>query len=180
MIVYGLLESEQGELNNYLYEIFENFTGAVCRVSKGFSDVKVYYALYFNNIIKENDAIVLKRFLDTIFQYEQGRGNDTTWTEFKFYCIKEVLEKKEIKEIDVNNYHIRLLIEVIEMKQLYKGYMFLPNFEEELLEVKNSKVECEKICDDIQFLINKCIINDNLNLFFIMLKKVSKRQIAST
>lgn len=173
LIVYGLLESEQGELNNYLYEIFENFTGAVCRVSKGFSDVKVYYALYFNNIIKENDANVLKRFLDTIFQYEQGRGNDTTWTEFKFYCIKEVLENKEIGEIDVNNYHIRLLIEVIEMKQFYKGYLFLPKFEDKLMEVKHSKVECEKICDDIQFLINKCIINDNLNLFFIMLKKLN-------
>ena len=174
LVVYGLLHCEQGDLYDYLYEVFEKFTSVACRINKGFRDIKVYYALYFNDILQEKNEKLLKRFLDTIFQYDQDRGNDTTWTEFKFYCIKEIQEnKEEIKEIDVNKYHIKLLVEVIEMKEYYNGYMFLPKFEEMLDEVKNTKAECEKICEHMEFLINKCIINDNLNFFFVMLKKVN-------
>ena len=174
LVVYGLLHCEQGELYEYIYEIFEKFTGVACRISKGFTDIKVYYALYFTEIVKEKNEKLLKRFLDTIFQYDQDRGSDTAWTEFKFYCIREVLEKKdEIKQIDVNEYHIKLLVELIEMKEHYNGYMFLPKFEEMLSEVQNSKTECEEICENMEFLINKCIISDNLNLFFVMIKKVN-------
>ena len=50
------------------------------------------------------------------------------WTEFKFYCIKEVLIRKDKIDIDINKYHVRLLVEIIEMKEQYNGYMFLPQF----------------------------------------------------
>ncbi|MBQ8279121.1 MAG: hypothetical protein IJZ23_04715 [Roseburia sp.] len=175
LLVYGLLKCKEGSVYEYIYKMFEEFTGVVCRVSNSFSDVKVYYALYFNNIVKNNNIMFLKRFFNTIFKYGQDSGNDTAWTEFKFYCIKEVLERKEEKiDIDVNSYHIKLLVEVIELKEQYDGYMFWPKFEEEINAVQSSKPEIEHICSDIRFLLNKCIINDNLNLFFMMIKKVNQ------
>lgn len=172
--VYGLLNCKEGEVYDYIYEVFEQFTSVACRVSKGFADIKVYYALYFNDIVKQNSKKLLVRFFETIFQYGQDRGNDVAWTEFKFYCIKEVLERKEDQmEIDINEYHIRLLVEVIEMKDRYNGYMFLPKFEEKFAEVQSSKVEYDTICNDIRYLLNKCIVNDNLNLFFVVIKSVN-------
>ncbi len=175
LIVYGLLNCKEGELYDYLYEVLERFTNVACRISKGFADIKVYYALYFNDIVKKNDTKLLIRFFETIFRYGQDRGNDVAWTEFKFYCIKEMIERDESKlENDIKEYHLKLLVEVIEMKERYNGYMFLPQYEEMFVKNQYSKVECENICADIRYLLNKCIINDNLNLFFIVIKCVNE------
>ena len=171
MIVYGLLNCENKDIYASIFTVFKNFTSVASRVSKGFSDIKVYYALFFNNLIRTNSEERLCQFLDTIFKYGQDRGNDVAWTEFKFYCIREVQEKvKENATIKINEYHIRLLLEVIEMKEQYTGYMFLPQFEDKLNESQYSRQECEEICEDIKYLFGKCIINDNLNMFFEMIK----------
>lgn len=174
LIVYGLLNCKEGKIYDYIYGIFEDFTSVACRISNGFSDIKVYYALFFDNIINKNNKKHIGQFFDTIFKHGQDRGNDITWTEFKFYCIKEVLERKDAKlEVDVNEYHIKILVEVIEMKEQYNGYMFLPQFKEKFAERQYSNSDSENISKDIKYLLNKCIINDNLNLFFIVLKCVN-------
>jgi len=175
LIVCGLLNCTEDRVYDYIYELYEDFTNVACRVSKGFSDIKAYYALYFDHIVKNNDKKNLKKFFEMIFSYGQDRGNDVAWTEFKFYCIKEILERKDDKiEIDVNVYHIKLLVEVIEMKEHYNGYMFLPQFEQKFLNIQYLNDDSKAICEDIRFLLNKSIINDNLNLFFILIKSVNK------
>lgn len=173
LIVYGLLNCKEGEIYNYLYGIFEDFTNVAGRISEGFVDIKAYYALYFNDIIDENNEKHIEQFLKTIFKYGQSSVNDTVWTEFKFYCIKEVLIRKDKIDIDINKYHVRLLVEIIEMKEQYNGYMFLPQFEKKFKKVHSSKDEYEHICKEMRYLLNQCIINDNLNLFFLMIKCVN-------
>lgn len=175
LVTYGLLKCEEGKTYDYLYELFDKITSVTSRVSNGFSDTKIYYAIFFNNVKGREDVSEIKKFFDTIFKYTQELGNATSWMEFKFYCVQEVLDKKiNKKEFDIDEYHINLLIEVIEMKEQYNGYMVLPKFREKFKEVQYSKDECDKICDDIRYLLNKCIINDNLNLFFIFLKKLNE------
>ncbi len=174
LIVYGLLNCREGKIYDNIYEKFEDLTSVACRISKGFTDIKVYYALFFDAIIKKNNKEHIVQFFDTIFKHGQDRGIDITWTEFKFYCIKEVEETKHDKlDVDVNNYHIKLLVEVIEMKEKYNGYMFIPKFKEKFADTQYSMSDRENISEDIRYLLNKCIINDNLNLFFIVLKCVN-------
>lgn len=173
-VVYGLINCEGNEIYKFLYEIFEHFTGVACRISKGFSDIKVYYAIYYSNIIKKKDKAYIKQFFDMIFKFGQDRGNDIAWTEFKFYCIKDVLENQEnVADIDINKYHIKLLVEVIEMKEKYNGYMFFPDFCQAFKENQYNIQKCEDVCDDIQYLLNKCIVNDNLNMFFVLIKNMN-------
>lgn len=174
LIVFGLLNCDEGSVQDYLYEIFEKFTSVTCSVSKGFCDIKVYYALYFDHIMKQKNSKQMKSFFNTIFRHGQACGNDITWTEFKFYCVREVSEQQGSGfEINVSEYHIKLLVEVIEMKEQYDGYMFLPAFEDQCLAAQYSKADIERIRDDIKYLLNKCIISDNLNMFFVFIKCIN-------
>lgn len=174
LITFGLLNCNDGPIQDYLYEVFEKFTSIVCSISKGFCDIKVYYALYFDHVMKNKNCKQIKEFFDTIFRHGQAYGNDITWTEFKFYCVGEANKQKEKGiEIDVLQYHIKLLVEVIEMKEQYDGYMFLPAFEEQCKAAQYSRQDIEKICDDIRYLLNKCVISDNLNMFFVVIKSVN-------
>ena len=174
MIVFGLLHCDEGPIQDYLYEIFERFTSVTCSISKGFSDIKVYYALYFDHIMKNKNSKQIKAFFDTIFSHGQACSNDITWTEFKFYCVREADAQKENGfEINVSEYHVKLLVEVIEMKEPYDGYLFLPAFEEQCKASQYSKTDIERIRDDIKYLLNKCIISDNLNMFFVFIKIIN-------
>lgn len=171
-ITIGLLNCDDKKINECIYNIFENFTEMACKINNGFSDIKVFYALYFDKIKKEKNKVRIKQFFDTIFLHTRELGNDTIWTEFKFYCINEV---KNINiELDIKEYHKRLLIEVIEMKDQYNGYMFLPDFEKRFEEMQASKAEYDNVCVEIGYLVNECIVNDNLNMFYIILKKINE------
>jgi len=167
-LIKGLIicnEEKKEEYFNFIYEKLESFTNIVCKIPKGFSDVKVYYALYFNEIIKK-DIDQVYRFLKTIFENGQNSGNDSAWTEFKFYCVIETIDyNKRVKNAPakiLREYHMSLLSEVIEMKERYKGYMIEPDLEKEIMENQYSIEQVTNICSDIRFLLNKTIINPEI------------------
>lgn len=173
LITYGLINSDEGALQEYMFSVFKKFTYMVCRISKGFSDIKVYYALYFDKIMEKNNKGNISGFFEMIFEEGQDNGSDTTWTEFRFYCIQEVMARYKDSEIDIDSYHKKLLVEVIEMKEPYTGNVFLPKFKDCFQEKGYSSDSLDQICGDIKYLLNKCIINDNLSFFFYLLKDVS-------
>ena len=173
LIVYGLLHCENRKMRDSIYEVFEKFTKSVGRISKGFTDIKVYYALYFSDIRDDDERIL--QFFEMIFENGYDSVNDVTWTEFKFYCISEVMEKKNNSlEEKINKYHISLLISIIEMKDTYTGYLLLPKFKSKLSGSSYVKDEVRYVYDNFRYLLNKCIINDNLNFFFILLRRISE------
>ncbi len=172
LLVYGLLGCKENNIYDYLYKELQKFTNIVSSVSNGFANIKVYYALYFNHLKGKKNEKEIEQFFDMIFDHSRDNSNDNSWTEFKFYCLKEMYREKY--DIDINSYHIKLLVEVIEMKEKYCGYIGLPQFEKILEESQYSSLKIKKVCDDLRFLLNKCIINDNLNLYFVMLHCVSE------
>ena len=174
LVTFGLLNCEDEELYAEIYVVFSDFTNMVCRITNGFSDIKVFYTMYFNHIISKRDKELIKQFLDMIIENAQDNGNDIAWVEYKFYCIKEVLEKREELYINVNDYHLKVLVDVIEMKKTYNGYMFLPNYERELLELIPTNEVIKEICHDIEFLLNICIMNNNLKMYYYILKSVAE------
>lgn len=172
LITYGLLNSECGEIRNYIYEVFDQLTSIASKISNGFTDIKVYYALYFNRV--KNSKTDVARFFDMLFKHIQDYGKDMGWVEFKFYCIKEIMEDSDNFEFDINDYHKKLIVEVIEMKDQYHGFMFMPQYKKMIQDNQYSKKEYENIFEGIRYLFDKTLVNDNLNLFFILLNKVSE------
>lgn len=172
LVTYGLVNCENANVKNYIFNVFNKLTGLACKISNGLNDIKAYYAVYFDKVRSNKKDII--QFLDMIFKYAQDCANDVGWIEFKFYCIKEIMESDLSAEIDINKYHNKLIIEVIEMKEQYHGFMFMPQYNKMILDKQYSRSEYENIYHDIRYLFNKTIVNDNLDMFFILLNKVSE------
>jgi len=116
LIVFGLLNCKNEEIYKELYSIFEKYTYLICKISSGFSKIKIYYALYFEDIIEKKDKELLRQFLDIIIDDSKEYGNDIEWVEFKFYCIKEAYEIEQFLDYDVRDYHIKLLVDARNFK----------------------------------------------------------------
>lgn len=174
LIVFALLNCKNEQIYKQLYDIFEKYTQLICKMSSGFSKIKIYYALYFEDIIRKKDKELLRQFLDIIIDDSIEYGNDIEWIEFKFYCLKEVYDIEDALDFEVRDYHIKLVVDIIEMKEIYTGYMFLPDFQRLLFVTDHSKEKIDIICEDIYFLLSKCIISNNISMFYFIIQKIEK------
>ena len=174
LLVFALLHCKNKDIYKEIYKIFKKYTYLVCKMSAGFSQIKIYYAHYFDDIIEKKDKVLIKQFLDMIIEDSKENGNDIEWVEFKFYCLKKAYEIEKHLDFKVKDYHIKLLIDIIEMKESYNGYMYLPDFQKILFEAEHSKEKIDKICEDIYFLLSKCIISNNIDMFYYIIQKISK------
>ena len=163
------LKKEKDEIYEILFYEFKQLTTMLCKIPKGFSDVLVYYTLLFNSL-KENDYEKVEKFIEYIFDATVTLTDDSRFIEFKFYCISELANNcsSEMKE-KIRKYHINTLLNTIEMRDKYKGYLFVPDFEKQISENQYQLEEIEKICDEIRRLLNKCIICDNVLSYYWLL-----------
>ena len=86
---------------------------------------------------------------------------------------KVFMEYAKKIDIDINKYHVRLLVEIIEMKEQYNGYMFLPQFEKKFKndeKVKNFEKAIRTAGNQLIELGEKWLEEDEMNAYQI--KKV--------
>lgn len=164
------LKKDKDEIYECLFEEFKLLTIMLCKVPKGFSDVLVYYALLFN-YLKENDYNKVENFIEYIFETTNTVIDDTKFIEYKYYCLSEISNNcsLEMKE-KVRKYHISTLLTTIEMREKYKGYLLVPDFEKQIAENQYKLEEIERICDEMRKLLNKCIICDNVISYYWLLE----------
>lgn len=164
------LKKEKDEIYESLFDEFKQLTIMLCKITKGFSDVLVYYTLLFNNL-KENNHDKVEKFIEYIFEATNTVTDDSKFIEYKYYCLSEISNNcsLEMKE-KVRKYHINTLLTTIEMREKYKGYIFIPDFEKQIVENQYQLEEIEKICDEMRRLLNKCIICDNVISYYWLLE----------
>lgn len=164
------LKKEKDEIYESLFDEFKQLTIMLCKISKGFSDVLVYYALLFNSL-KENDSDKIEKFIECIFETTDTVTDDSKFIEYKYYCLSEISSNcsLDMKE-KVRKYHINILLTTIEMKEKYKGYIFIPDFEKQISENQYQLEEIDRICDEMKRLLNKCIICDNVISYYWLLE----------
>ena len=169
LLIYAM-EKEQNTIYSYLFGIFKTFTSVVSRVSEGFSDVKVYYAIVFNSL-KETSEDKTREFLDLIFNQEYAMNDDPYWLEFKFYCISEL--KNTLYRESINEHRIQAILDFVSQKNNYQGFVYLPCFSTDLKDNINNADQLEKICSSLNKIFSRCIIKDNLPAYALFLQELN-------
>lgn len=103
---------------------------------------------------------------------------DVKWIEYKFHCLDE-LENEECDE-KIEDYRLRLLLQIIELKEEYRGYFSMPDFEHNLYGSSYLKERIEKVSDSFRILFERSIISDNIGFFYLLLKKHDDAIVKST
>ena len=159
-----------------LFEIFTSVTKEIGKISSAFSKVKIYYAIVFNQINKTNQQDKVAEILNLIFNDDITMPDDPFWIEFKFFCITELNKSQysdSLKE-KINDYHIQTLLDVINYKLDYDGYILPPKFNEKLSENINNPEHIDKVCEDIYRILTRCMIRDDLPAYYYFLKHLNK------
>ena len=161
----------------FIYKKFVEFSQFIFETRNVFDDIKIYYAILFNEMKKDDPQSAIN-FYEDIFEGILPASFNANYIEFKQYCIKELLtcfpkEEGEKRE-KIFKYHVNSLFEIIDMDIKYNGLFFLPDFEEEILDNSYNKNKINSILSDIKSLINQSIMKDNVSAFFQLLNSLNK------
>lgn len=168
-MLYSLEKGKQ-EIYENLFREFEQLTIMLCKVPRGFSDVLVYYTLLFNSL-KEHDNDRVEKFIEYIFETTNMLIDDSKFIEFKFYCISEINNNcSETMKEKIRKYHMSTLLNTIEMRDKYRGYLYIPDFKKYILDNHNQPEEISKICEELRTLLNKCVVCDNVLYYYSFLE----------
>ncbi len=168
---------EKPEHPKNIYDEFFNslkeFTLLISKNSNVFDNVKMCYALLFNELLNKSyeEAYV---FYEEILENSFGTSDDPVLLEFKTYCIGELHKKssnnKQYK--DLLEKHAKLITEIITIKDKYQGYLDIPDFETYVRDDYSS--EKLKYCIKLFLnLLDSCIIKDNLPMYYTLVSKTS-------
>lgn len=173
----SVYKNKDKTLYEFIYKKFIDFSNYVFETRNVFDDIKVYYAVLFNEF-KNDDIGSAIKFYEDIFEETQPASFNSSYIEFKQYCIKELLthtSKEDVEEREkIFKYHVNSLFEIIDMDIKYNGFFFLPDFEEEILSNQHNKTKIDSILSDIKRLINQSILKDNISALFQLLNSLNK------
>ena len=182
---YAILLTEMAttcidEKKDEFYNLFEKKLSKLIRIrcsEKGvFSEVKLLYFYLFQHLIS-NDLTKAFAFLEVVMKCRAKCSDDSILVEFKFACIERAVEitKGDVeKQCILLDYQIDAVVEAIGLKKEYDGYYELPDFYGKIMEYEYAKEKYGKILDDIQKLLNHCIIKDNVPSFYTILQDLKK------
>ena len=161
----------------FLNKEFVSYSRFIFELKNAFDDVKVYYALLFNEM-KQLDIKKAIKFYEDIFDNTSPAICNSSFIEFKQYCIKEFLQNipKEdaCNRAKVFKFHVNSLIEIIDAEIRYNGLFFLPDFEEEILQNQYNQSKITEIINEVKKVINHSILKDNISSLFQLLSSINK------
>ena len=114
-------------------------------------------------------------FLEMILQCRVKGVEDAALLEFKLYGVDELSKQAEnhpdIQERLFEN-HIDVMMEVVDLKRDYDGYLVLPAFFERIKAQDCPNERMEGTLDELKRLLNYCFIKDNIPAFYTLLKEI--------
>ncbi len=172
LITFGLVKGKEETLYDSMIGFFKKTTNSLCCMSYGFKDSIIYYNLILNELAeRKNDY--LERFIELVFGEYSTFCHDSKWIEFKFHCVDRIKQIEKMND-KTNEYLLSLLMQVIELKETYKGYMFLPDFMDEIYSGSFSKDKMDSINSIFERLFERTIVNDNISFFYMLIREHSR------
>lgn len=167
------IDNNDEDAFSYLMAMLREFTTSINRIPMAFTDIKVYYAMIFNKIKKDNSSRI-EAISDLVFSKEVSMQGDEYWLEFKFYCINELKELKNDPRLlqKAEQYHILAVINAIDFRDKYQGVIVIPNFTERIKENITSSEKIDEIIEDLKRILNRCVIKDNIPAYNAFLGEI--------
>lgn len=167
-----LKEKEETHYQKFFAKL-ETFTRRKCNERGAFNDIKIYYSYLFSLLIKESYQKAYD-FVELILKCRVKDVEDSALLAFKLYCIEELASKTHDQQDSLFESHVDVLMEVIDLKRDYDGYLVIPDFFERIKAQDCPKDRIENTLDALKRLLSYCLIKDNIPAFYTLLKEISK------
>lgn len=163
------LDETKSEFYDYFIVVIRDSIKNITKIKGFFNEVSIYYYFIFKELIKKDQKKAIE-FVNDFFDNEAFNNDDSDLVIFKFFCLKEL---EDFKEVHLRTYHLKTISKVITMGDNYKNYIFLPEFKNEIFNNQYNKDLINNTCKDLEYLLHKCIVEDNVPIFLILLNKIN-------
>lgn len=158
------------ELYDFVFDAFKKFSLTAARINHSCENTIVFYALYAQDLIDNKDEQKIDDFIDLIDNMQTELSVDDRWINFVVYFLTELQKKIPL----VYDGRIRDLSENVFMGLLNNNstntLLVIPNYKKMVLDNRKNIEEIGKIVNDIESLINKTVLKNNINIFYILLE----------
>ena len=176
-LLIALLLIEDGnnfENYNILKKILSSFTKEITYGEKDIQDVVVYYQLYGCEIIERKKLEKVKDFIEIITNKNNRIIDNEKWNEFiLFYLNITSMEWDELGK-DNRKLIVDMILDLVlkDSKNIYFGFM--PNYKEIIFKNRYNTNTIKDICSEIKELLIRLMINNNISMFYYVLKELKK------
>lgn len=177
-LLIGLLIIDSDENNSLNYDILKkilsSFTKEITYGEKDIQDVVIYYQLYGSEIIDNKDLDKVKDFIKIITHKNNRIIDNERWNGFILFYLN--ITSNEWDELGKDNR--KLIVDMIldlvlkDSKNVYFGFM--PDYKEIVFKNRYNTNIINDICDEIKELLIRLMINNNVNMFYYVLKEFKK------
>lgn len=175
-LTYVMVKNVQNNLNGgnkykVLIEILERYTYNITHINDNLEEIVIYYSIYGNDIIENKNKEQVKDFIDIITNKNNRIVDNEKWNEFILYYLNITMKEWAEEFGEINRKKIIDIVLELSLNNLNCNYhSFLPEYNEIIQAKKNDPNLMNKICDEFEELFIRLIINNNVNMFYIILR----------
>lgn len=176
LLIALLIIDDGNNFENYniLKKILSSFTKEITYGERDIQDVVVYYQLYGCEIIERKKLEKVKDFIEIITNKNNRIIDNEKWNEFiLFYLNITSMEWDELGK-DNRKLIVDMILDLVlkDSKNIYFGFM--PNYKEIIFKNRYNTNTIKDICSEIKELLIRLMINNNISMFYYVLKELKK------
>lgn len=177
-LLIALLIEDNNESDSENYEVLEkilrSFTKEITYGEKEIQDIVIFYQLYGSEIIENKNLEKVKEFIKIITDKNNKILENERWNGFiLFYLNITSIEWEELGK-DNRKLIVDMILDLVlkDSKNVYFGFM--PDYKEIIFKNRYNTNIINDICDEIRELLIRLMINNNVNMFYYVLKELKK------
>lgn len=160
---------------NILIKILEKFTYKLTHINDNIQEIVIYYSLYGNKLIEQKYKEQVKDFIEIITSKDNRIIDDEKWNEFILFYLNITMQEweKDLGEFNRKNI-ISMVLELSIKNSNCNYYSFLPEYNKIIQQKKDDPNLMNEICDEFEELFARLIINNNVNMFYLILRNLKE------
>lgn len=176
LIALLITDNDESDSENYdvLKQILRSFTKEITYGEKEIQDIVIFYQLYGSEIIETKNLKKVKEFIKIITNKNNKILDNERWNGFiLFYLNITSIEWEELGK-DNRKLIVDMILDLVlkDSKNVYFGFM--PDYKEIIFKNRYNTNIINDICDEIRELLIRLMINNNVNMFYYVLKELKK------
>lgn len=167
------IEDNKNNNNKYkiLIQVLEKYTYNITHINDNIEDIVIYYSIYGNQLIGNECREQVRDFIEIITNKNNRTIDNEKWNEFILYYLNITMQEwtEDFGEINRKKI-IDIVLELSLNNSNCNYYSFLPEYSKIIQVKKDEPKLMNEICDEFEELFIRLVINNNVNMFYIILR----------
>ena len=171
LLINCIEDKEESNKYNILKDVLERFTIEITHVNDNIQEIVVNYSIYGSKLIENNEIEKVKDFINIIANKNNRLIDTDKWNEYILYYLNMTLEKYNDELGESNRSKIiGIVLDLSLNENNCKYYGMLPEYDKIIYENRHNNKIINQICDEFKELLIRLIINNNIKMFYLVLK----------